>query len=41
MSYIPFKIYGGDNGDNDVNDKSSIIISIIAYRGSFIREVAL
>lgn len=34
MSYIPFKIYGGDNGDNDVNDKSSIIISII-------REVAL
>ena len=29
MSYIPFKIYGCDNGDNDVNDKSSIIISII------------
>ena len=34
MSYIPFKIYDGENGDNDVNDKSSIIKSII-------REVAL
>jgi hypothetical protein len=29
MSYIPFKIYGGDNGDHDINEKSRIITSIM------------
>lgn len=40
MSYIPFKIYGSDNGDNDIDDKSSIILSIIreivSYKNVFV-----